>query len=135
MRVEHGVSKSTLVEAGLRVSADRNCRPQCGLLFQSLSPSIERVSVSIRNIEAFGQRRWLWDCYWSYRMRILRMSGDADPEQTLGRMSYVEVMEGDKEFLDAISLRLEQIVAKPKGRFVVSYTQGQPNARKPPTIN
>jgi hypothetical protein len=68
-------------------------------------------------------------------MRILRMSGDVDPEQTLGRMSYVEVIEGDKEFLDAISLRLEQIVAKPRGRFVVSYTAGQPNARKPPTIN
>ena len=47
----------------------------------------------------------------------------------------VEVLEGDKEFLEAISMRLDQIVARPRGRFVVSYTQGQPGARKPPTIN
>jgi hypothetical protein len=70
-----------------------------------------------------------------FGMKILRMSGEPDPESTLGRMAYTEVLEGDQEFLDAITLRLDQIVAKPKGRFVVSYTQGQPGARKPPSIN
>lgn len=61
---------------------------------------------------------------------------DFDPEATLGApLAYVDVLEGDQEFLDAISLRLEQIVAKPKGRFVISYTSGQPGAKRPPTIH
>ena len=46
-------------------------------------------------------------------MKILRVSGEPDPESTLGRMPYTEVLEGDQEFLDAITLRLDQIVAKP----------------------
>ena len=71
-------------------------------------------------------------------MKILRMPGQDDRDQTLGvavQMPFVEVIEGDEEFLEAISLRLEQIIAKPKGRFVISYTQGQPGARRPPTIH
>jgi hypothetical protein len=71
-------------------------------------------------------------------MKILRMSGQDDGDQTPGAgipLPFVEVIEGDEEFLEAISLRLEQIIAKPKGRFVISYTQGHPGARRPPTVN
>jgi hypothetical protein len=57
-----------------------------------------------------------------------------DPDSS-GGSAFVEVLEGEQEFLDAITLRLDQIVAKPRGRFVVSYTQGQPGARKPPSIH
>jgi hypothetical protein len=68
-------------------------------------------------------------------MRISRLP-EFDPEATLGgQPAYVDVLEGDQEFLDAISLRLEQIVAKPKGRFVISYTSGRPGAKRPPTIH
>jgi hypothetical protein len=67
-------------------------------------------------------------------MRISRLP-EFDPESSGGAAGFVEVLEGDKEFLEAITLRLDQIVARPRGRFVVSYTQGQPGARKPPSIH
>jgi len=66
-------------------------------------------------------------------MRISRVP-EFDPESS-GPSAIVEVLEGDKEFLEAITLRLDQIVARPRGRFVVSYTQGQPGARKPPNVH
>ena len=66
-------------------------------------------------------------------MRISRVP-EFDPESS-GGSALVEVLEGDKEFLEAITMRLDQIVARPRGRFVVSYTQGQPGARKPPSIH
>ena len=66
-------------------------------------------------------------------MRISR-EFTIDPDSS-GGSALVEVLEGEKEFLEAISMRLDQIVARPRGRFVVSYTQGQPGARKPPSIN
>ena len=62
---------------------------------------------------------------------------DADPERELagGALCLVEVLEGEREFLDALTLRLDQIVGKPKGRFVISYRPGQPGARRPPRVN
>jgi hypothetical protein len=66
-------------------------------------------------------------------MRISKVL-EFDPESS-GGSAFVEVLEGEKEFLDAITVRLDQIVARPRGRFVVSYTQGQPGARKPPSIH
>jgi hypothetical protein len=65
-------------------------------------------------------------------MKILRVSGEPDPESTLGRMPYTEVLEGDQEFLEAINLRLT-IVASP--RALLSSPPRQPGARKPPSIN
>ena len=46
----------------------------------------------------------------------------------------VEVLEGGDEFLEALSIRLNEIVRKPNGRFVISYVSGQPGAKTPPQI-
>ena len=51
------------------------------------------------------------------------------------RIGLVEVLEGATEFLEAIELRLSEIVTKPKGRFVISYIPGMPGARRPPTVH
>ncbi len=69
-------------------------------------------------------------------MRIRQVLQDGDPEQELanGALSLVEVLEGDKEFLEALTMRLDEVVGKPKGRFVISYLPGQPGARRPPRI-
>jgi hypothetical protein len=45
-----------------------------------------------------------------------------------------EVLEGGEEFLEALQLRLNEIVRKPNGRFVISYVTGQPGAKTPPHI-
>jgi hypothetical protein len=69
-------------------------------------------------------------------MRILLAQPNGDPEQQLGpgALSMTEVLEGDKEFLEALTMRLDEVVGKPKGRFVISYLPGQPGARRPPRI-
>ncbi len=70
-------------------------------------------------------------------MRIRLVLGDpADPEQELsgGQVSLHEVLEGEAEFLEAISMRLNDIILKPQGRFVISYVSGNPDARRPPRI-
>lgn len=46
----------------------------------------------------------------------------------------VEVLEGGDEFLEALTMRLNEIVLKPSGRFVISYVPGAPGAKKPPRI-
>ena len=46
----------------------------------------------------------------------------------------VEVLEGADEFLEALSIRLNEIVRKPNGLFVISYVSGQPGAKTPPQI-
>jgi hypothetical protein len=46
----------------------------------------------------------------------------------------VEVLEGGDEFLEALTMRLNEIVRKPSGRFVISYVPGTPGAKKPPRI-
>jgi len=58
----------------------------------------------------------------------------AGRETGSGALSLVEASEGDREFLEALAMRLDEIVGKPKGRFVISYRTGQPGARRPPTI-
>jgi hypothetical protein len=70
-------------------------------------------------------------------MRISLTFPDVDPELELagGALSLVENLEGDREFLEALTIRLDEIVGKPKGRFVISYLPGQPGARKPPGVN
>jgi hypothetical protein len=68
-------------------------------------------------------------------VRIRLVLGDpADPEQELsgGQVSVREILEGDAEFLEAITMRLNEIIRKPKGRFVISYMPGSPGARRPP---
>jgi hypothetical protein len=69
-------------------------------------------------------------------MRIVLMPPDGNPAPELasGALSMNEVLEGDKEFLEALTMRLDEVVGKPKGRFVFSYVQGQPGARRPPRI-
>jgi hypothetical protein len=41
--------------------------------------------------------------------------------------------EGD-QLLQLLSLRLNEIVQKPQGRFVISYVSGQPGSKRPPRI-
>jgi hypothetical protein len=48
--------------------------------------------------------------------------------------SPVEVLEGGDEFLEAISIRLNEIIRKPNGRFVISYVSGKPGSKAPPRI-
>jgi hypothetical protein len=72
----------------------------------------------------------------SWGMKIeVRPEGAPDhgpgPEGTLGP---VEVLEGGDEFIEALSMRLNEIVRKPSGRFVISYVPGAPGAKKPPRI-
>ena len=64
----------------------------------------------------------------------LVLRGPADPEQERsgGEVCLQEVLEGDTEFLEAITFRLNEIVTKPKGRFVISYLPGVPGGRRPP---
>jgi hypothetical protein len=70
-------------------------------------------------------------------MKIRLTFPEADPERELagGALSLIEVLEGDREFLEALTLRLDEVVGKPRGRFVISYSPGQPGARRPPTVN
>jgi len=68
-------------------------------------------------------------------VKIRLVLGDpADPEQELsgGQVSLQEILEGDAEFLEAIAMRLNEIVTKPRGRFVISYLAGSPGARRLP---
>lgn len=51
-----------------------------------------------------------------------------------GGLQAVEVLEGGEEFLEALALRLNEIILKPNGRFVISYVAGQPGAKAPPRI-
>jgi hypothetical protein len=49
-------------------------------------------------------------------------------------LDMVEVLEGGDEFIEALSMRLNEIVRKPSGRFVISYMPGTPGAKKPPLV-
>ncbi len=49
-------------------------------------------------------------------------------------LNAVEVLQGGDEFLEALTMRLNEIVRKPSGRFVISYVPGAPGAKKPPRI-
>jgi len=69
-------------------------------------------------------------------MKIEVRSGEAPdqrprPDEAIGA---VEVLEGVDEFLEALAMRLNEIVRKPSGRFVISYVPGAPGAKKPPVI-
>jgi hypothetical protein len=67
-------------------------------------------------------------------MGMVPPDGGADSELSGGALSVAELLEVDKEFLEALTMRLDEISGRPKGRFVISYLPGQPGARQPPTI-
>jgi hypothetical protein len=81
-------------------------------------------------------RTWLPDCSLLGQMEIgtIPPEGGADGELAGGALSGAELLEVDKEFLEALTMRLDEISGRPKGRFVISYLAGQPGARTPPTI-
>lgn len=56
------------------------------------------------------------------------------PVRPDGALDPVEVLEGGEEFLQALSMRLNEIVLKPNGRFVISYITGKPGSKTPPRI-
>jgi hypothetical protein len=60
-----------------------------------------------------------------------------EPDSNLSReggLGAVEVLEGGDEFIEAISMRLNEIIRKPSGRFVISYVPGQPGSKTPPRV-
>jgi hypothetical protein len=67
-------------------------------------------------------------------MGMVPPDGGAESELSGGALSVAELLEVDKEFLEALTMRLDEISGRPKGRFVISYLPGQPGARQPPTI-
>jgi hypothetical protein len=79
---------------------------------------------------------WLPDCSLLHQMEIPTdlPEGGADLELSGGALRAAELLEVDKEFLEALTMRLDEISGRPKGRFVISYLPGQPGARTPPTI-
>jgi hypothetical protein len=65
----------------------------------------------------------------------VRLEEPADPVAgSDGALRAVEVLEGGDEFLDALTMRLNEIVRKPSGRFVISYVPGKPGSKVPPRI-
>ncbi|HEY7114737.1 MAG TPA: hypothetical protein VIA45_17550 [Thermoanaerobaculia bacterium] len=67
-------------------------------------------------------------------MKIEVREDTPEPNASPGALGGVEVLEGGDEFLEALTLRLNEIVRKPNGRFVISYVAGQPGAKTPPRI-
>jgi hypothetical protein len=51
-----------------------------------------------------------------------------------GAFGGTEVLEGGDEFLEALQMRLNEIIRKPNGRFVITYIPGKPGAKTPPRI-
>lgn len=71
----------------------------------------------------------------SQSVRIRLILGDPPtPERKLtgGSISLNEVLEGEEEFLQAVASRINEIVAKPRGRYAISYVPGSPGSRRPP---
>ncbi|HTO87118.1 MAG TPA: hypothetical protein VMR54_06265 [Thermoanaerobaculia bacterium] len=68
-------------------------------------------------------------------MKIEVRPPEPDPNLSReGSLGPVEVLEGGDEFLEAISMRLNEIIRKPSGRFVISYVPGQPGSKTPPRV-
>ena len=58
-----------------------------------------------------------------------------DPSARSGApIGDMQVLEGGDEFLEALQMRLNEIVRKPNGRFVITYVPGKPGAKTPPRI-
>lgn len=62
------------------------------------------------------------------------MDMDATIDCSIDEALPVEVLEDGEEFLEALQMRLNDIVRKPNGRFVISYVSGRVDARRPPKI-
>jgi hypothetical protein len=84
-----------------------------------------------------------WDVDLELALRLLFLDGmkievrPQEPGPNLSRDGSpgpVEVLEGGDEFLEAISMRLNEIIRKPSGRFVISYVPGQPGSKTPPRV-
>ncbi len=84
-----------------------------------------------------------WEVASELALRLLPLQGmkievrpqDPDPHLSRdGNLGPVEVLEGGDEFLEAISMRLNEIIRKPSGRFVISYVPGQPGSKTPPRV-
>ncbi|MGH9369562.1 MAG: hypothetical protein ACRD3M_18060 [Thermoanaerobaculia bacterium] len=65
----------------------------------------------------------------------VRLEEPPDPDvRRDGALQAVEVLEGGDEFLDALTMRLNDIIRKPSGRFVISYVPGKPGSKAPPRV-
>ena len=67
-------------------------------------------------------------------MKIEVAGGETPDRNAEAAVPGEEVLEGGDEFLEALAIRLNEIVRKPNGRFVISYVTGQPGAKTPPHI-
>jgi hypothetical protein len=68
------------------------------------------------------------------KIEIRPPDGDGPGSGAETPLDMVEVLEGGDEFIEALSMRLNEIVRKPSGRFVISYMPGTPGAKKPPLV-
>lgn len=70
----------------------------------------------------------------SMQIRLVQEDPET-PDKRLdgGDLPLVEVLEGAREFLEDIATRLNEIVMKPRGRFVISFDPAQSGSRTPPT--
>jgi len=113
---------------------DRNCRSAGAAGFESLSPSFRWVGKGLKK-GAFPSVVHGVLLAVSHSVRIRLILGDPPtPERKLsgGSISLTEVLEGEEEFLQALASRINEIVAKPRGRYAISYVPGSPGARRPP---
>lgn len=62
-------------------------------------------------------------------------SGNPDQVLVGEALFFTEILEGGKEFLDAINSRLNEIIGRPRGRYVISYVSEVPGSRRPPRVN
>jgi hypothetical protein len=91
-----------------------------------------------RNILGFNDFDRRPPLCFSTETMIIRLTpedaGSPEVELAGGGLQLTEVLEGADEFLDAIVARLNEIVRKPSGRFVISYVEGHPGSRRPPKV-
>jgi hypothetical protein len=61
-------------------------------------------------------------------------SGSFDGDSTIPGVAAVVEVSNEREFMEALVLRLNEIVRKPMARYVVTYVSGQPGARPRPSV-
>jgi hypothetical protein len=61
-------------------------------------------------------------------------SGSFDGDSTIPGVAAVVEVSNEREFMEALVLRLNEIVRKPIARYVVTYVSGQPGARRRPSV-
>ena len=77
---------------------------------------------------------WLQVCSVNGMDTEFNVDLDATLDFSIDAATPVEVLEEGERFLEALQMRLNDIVRKPNGRFVISYRSGRTDSRPPPKI-